>query len=483
MPAMGQTPAWSVVPRVSATQTFTDNATLSTAGKQGDQITEISPGIRLVANAARLKGSVDYSLRNFISAQASSRNNMQNSLLSNAVFEAVDKWLYLDASATISQQTISAFGTQSVGAANTNANRTETSNFRLSPYVRGKIAGRVDYLVRYAYSETQSKSTQVAGTVTNDFSARLSGTFGGPLGWVADASSQTAQYGAATKSQSDRLTGRLTYRYDPELTVFVSAGTDSNNYSTSTQQSSTTSGYGGDWTPTERTRLTVTRERRSFGNSHSITFNHRLPLSAVRFTDSRSITTTPNQTGVASQGTYYDLYYSQLASSVPDPAQRAQQVLQLLQQAGISPTAAITNGYLTSRVSVQRRQELAVILNGLRNTATYTFFQTASESAGTAVAGAADDFSRSQVVRTVGMSSNFSHRLTPFTSINTLSSWTRSSGSLDSLKTTQKLFSVNVATRLTAKSSASFGLRSTVSEGATTAYRENAVFGTITAQF
>jgi uncharacterized protein (PEP-CTERM system associated) len=475
--------AFSVVPRLSSSFTFTDNVALSATSRQSDQITEISPGVRVQANSARLKGSIDYSLNNYISAQDSTRNRTQNSLLASGTFEAVDKLLYLDASATISRQSISAFGTQSVSGANINANSTETSTFRLSPYVRGKIAGVVDYTIRFAHSESQSKSDLVSSSVTNDYLARFTGAIAGPLSWSVDANRQTSQYGGLSSNKSDRVTGRLTYRYSPELSFFASVGTESSNYVAGTQETGTTSGYGADWVPSERTRLSMSRERRNFGNSHVINFSHRFPLTAIRFTDTRSVTVSPSQSGTTGQGTYYDLYFAQLASSVPDPVQRAQQVNTLLQQSGISPNAAITNGYLTSQATIQRRQEFAVVLNGLRNTATYTFFQTFSESAGAAAVPSADDFSRSPTVRTSGMSSNFSHRLSNFTSLNALSSWTRTTGSTDALKTTQRLFNLNVTTRFTPKLGGSIGLRSVVSDGSTTAYRENAVIGSLSAQF
>ena len=491
-PALAQTPgaeaggrrAWSVVPRVTASQTFTDNVDLSSTAKQADQITEVSPGIRIQADTARLKGFVDYSLRNFLSAQDERRNRTQNALTANGAFEAIDKWLYLDASGTIGQQTVSAFGPQSTGAANLNPNSTQTSTFRFSPYIRGRLAGSADYTLRYSISETRVSSSIATGVTNEEFSARVSAALAGPLSWRVDASRQATQYGAGTRNQADVLSGRLTYLYSPEISGFVTAGTDSNNYRTATAQSYTTSGFGMDWTPTERTRVSVSRERRFFGNSHAVSINHRLPLAAIRFSDTRNVTVLPNQSGATSNGTYYDLLFAQLGATIPDPVARGQEVARLLQQSGIASNAAITSGYLASRVSVQRRQDLSLVLNGLRNTVTYTLFQTASESAGAAaVTSVADDLSRSTLVRTSGISSNFSHRLSPLTSLNALSSWSRTTGSSDSLKTTQRLFNINVSTRFSQRLGGSLGLRMTISDGTGAAYRENAVLGTITAHF
>jgi uncharacterized protein (PEP-CTERM system associated) len=476
--------AWSIVPRVSATQTFTDNVALSQTNRQSDFITELSPGVRMQADTARLKAYVDYALREYLSAKESGRNRTQNSLTSFATLEAVEKWLYIEANASIAQQAISAFGTQAASTANVNANSTETATYRVSPYIKGRLASTVDYNLRLTHSETRSQSALTSNLVSDDISGRLSGIVAGPVGWALDATKQSSSFAAGMRTELQRIGGRLSYKFNPEVTAFVSGGTESNNYSTATRQSYTNFGYGGDWTPNERTRLSVSRERRSFGDSHSINFSYRTPLTAWRFTDSRTATSTPNQTSATGLGTYYDLFNSQLLSSVPDPVARAQQVNALLQQSGIAPNASITGGFLPSRVSIQRRQELSLVLNGLRNTVTYTLFQTDSQSFnGGAVPVGTDDFSQSSLIKTRGMSSNYSHRLTPVFSLNALSSWTRTSGGSGALAMTQKLFNFNVSGRLSPKVNASIGLRRVVSEGDAAAYTENAILGTVTAQF
>ncbi len=475
--------AWSVLPRVGVTQTFTDNVDLSGTAKQADQLTEIAPGIRVQGETARIKAYVDYALRNFVSANDSRRNRSQNALTSFGTFEAVDKWLFIDASGSISQQTISAFGTQSPSAANTNANSTETATFRISPYVKGRISTFADYNVRYSRSETRSGSALAANVDSDDFTAQINGTFTGPLSWSLNGSRQVIAYGSGIKNEADRLGSRLNYRYDAELSAFISLGTEANNYSTAGKKSYSNAGFGGEWAPTDRTKLTASRERRSFGNSHSIAFTHRTPLSAWRFTDSRSVTALPNQSSSTGLGTYYDLFNSQLVSTVPDPVARAQQVNNLLLQSGIAPNAVITQGFLTSRLSVQRRQDLSFTLNGLRNTVTYTLFQTDSQTLSAGGASIADDFSRSASLKTRGMSSNFSHRLTPFSSLNMLSSWSRVSGSADGLTSVQKTFNINVSSRFSPKLNGTLGVRATIFDGSGNAYRENAVLGTVTAQF
>ena len=164
---------WVIVPRVSVSETFTDNVAVGSVVRRSDQVTEISPGVSVQSNAGRLKGSFDYSLRNFLYAQGSQANRSQNSLNTFGSLEAVEKWLYVDFSGLVSRQTISAFGTQVASDTSTNANSTETASFRLSPYVRGRLGSFADYNVRYSHSETSSKSALATNVATDDFSASL----------------------------------------------------------------------------------------------------------------------------------------------------------------------------------------------------------------------------------------------------------------------------------------------------------------------
>ena len=59
-------PTISIVPRFSMSEKYTDNVSLLSTGKQSELITQISPGISIVSQAGRIKGTFDYSLNNLI---------------------------------------------------------------------------------------------------------------------------------------------------------------------------------------------------------------------------------------------------------------------------------------------------------------------------------------------------------------------------------------------------------------------------------
>jgi hypothetical protein len=86
----------TVVPRVTVTQTFTDNVNQASSGKQAEQVTEVSPGIHIASGKGRLRGHFDYALRAVGYAQSSRSDSYLNSLDTVGKLEAVDRILYVD---------------------------------------------------------------------------------------------------------------------------------------------------------------------------------------------------------------------------------------------------------------------------------------------------------------------------------------------------------------------------------------------------
>ena len=185
----------SVTTRVSVTETLTNNVALSSTNAKSDQVTEVSPGIHLNINGARLKTYLDYSLTHVDYAQGSASNHNQNALNTFGTLEAVDNWAFLDFSGNISQQTISAFGTQSTDNTAVNANRTEVATYNLSPYVKGRLGDAANYEARFTRSVSSSDSAAVSNTATSNSVVKVSNASAyRSLGWTADLSRQQASY-------------------------------------------------------------------------------------------------------------------------------------------------------------------------------------------------------------------------------------------------------------------------------------------------
>jgi uncharacterized protein (PEP-CTERM system associated) len=353
------------------------------------------------------------------------------------------------------------------------------------------LGGLVDYLLRYNLSTTRSDANLVSDTNISEWVGQLRGsTPFQALKWSIDASQQSTDYSRGRDTNADRIRAMLTYTVLPQFRVSASAGQEANNYASLDQETNSTHGYGFDWTPTERTKISAFRESRFFGDGHNFSFSHRFPRSSIRMSDTKDVSVLPNQFSSTGLGTVYDLYYQIYSNVEPyasmDPtikdAAVANVVNGILAQSGISPNTQVTSSFLSSRATIQRRQDLALALFGARNSITLIINRTESQSVLAATASN-DDFSQSTLVKQQGISVNFTHRLSEITNLNALGSFQESKGSSTvgngDLKTSTTTYQINVSSKLGAKTSGSLAARRSEFDSTTNPYTENALIGTL----
>ncbi len=380
------------------------------------------------------------------------------------------------------QQSISAFGTQSFDNGNVNANRTQVANYRVSPYVLGRMGTIGSYEARYDWNTVRSEATQASNLTSGNALLRLrSDRNGRTWAWTLDANHQETSYQLGRNVEADRINGRLIYPVNPQLDLSLLAGWESNNYRALATESQATGGVGMDWRPAPTTRLAADFERRFFGQAHSVIFDHRTPLTGWTFRDVKQASVSATGFGTASLGSLYDLLYEQLATSQPDPSLRAQAVDGLLRTYGLDPNTQVSRGFLTSGTLVQRVQSLSFVLRGARNALTLSANRTTSERLNTVLSGD-DDLSRSSAVRQQGIVASLSHRLTPITTVNLTASRQATDAIGAFPGSTLRLLNANLSTRLGVRTYGSLGIRRVTFDGAVP-YTENAVFGTVRLQF
>ncbi|WP_200383701.1 TIGR03016 family PEP-CTERM system-associated outer membrane protein [Rhodocyclus tenuis] len=480
-------PAWLIKPRISLTETLTDNVNIGLGAngsqKQSDQITQIAPGIRIEAKTARLKGYFDYTANQSYYLQHSDYGRTQNALNTFSTLEAIDNWLFVDVSGMIAQQSISAFGPQSTSTTSINSNSTETSTYRVSPYIRGQIGGAAEYQLRYNASTTRADTALASNVDLSQWTGQLRGsTPFQKLKWTVDGNQQSTEYSSGRKTDADLLRAIGTYSVLPDFRVSLSGGREANNYASAEQESHNTHGFGFDWTPTERTKLSMFKEKRFFGDGHNFSFSHRFPLSSISYTDTKDVSVLPNQFSTVNAETLYSDFYNRFYEDPnfrPDikGPQRDAFVRNML--AGLNQ---YNIGFLSSRATLQRRQQLALALTGTRNTLTLLANRSESQSLlAAADINIHDDLSNNSLIQQRGLSLNLSHRLSEVSTLNALVSRQESigSGGTTDLKTTTTLYQLGFSTKLGAKTTGVVNARRSVSVSNTSPYSENAVIGSV----
>ena len=472
--------AIAIQPSAAVTQTFSDNIHLAPANPQAGAITQLSAGVGLRARSGLVQGFLDYSLSQYLYS-GGQQNNAQNALNANIVTQLVDGRAKLGLTASIARSAVSAFGAQPGLGGGNQANTTELRNVRVAPSFRGPIGPSLRYNGELSYALTDASKTQIGDSSAMSAAVHVEPTEGARLSWGLDASRQRSTFKLGRTTTDDRLNGNAVMRLDDlDLQLQAGGGIEFTDLSTLQRTSYRTWGAGATWTPSPRTRVVAQYDHRFYGPSHSLTFEHRTALTTWRLTDSRSLSTSGDQSASGGQGTAYDLFYSQFASAVPDPVKRQDFVNAFLNNLGISPGQAV--GFLRSAVSLQDMQEASVAWRDVRSAAVLSITRTAAQRLST-FSGLVGDLSNSSTVRQHGVSVNLSHRLTPMSTVNLLLTEQRGLGELVSQRSQQRQFSVQFTTRPAVDSTLAIGMRRALYDAFQSAYSESAVFATYGIRF
>jgi len=478
---------WAITPSIAVGGTLTNNLYLTATNRTSDLVTSVTPGISIDGKGARASLRLGYTITQNIYARESSENNLQQALLATGTLEALEDWLFVDASATISQQNISAFGAVAPSDVNITRNRTETFYYSLSPYVRGRLLSSADYLLRYTVSGTNPDSSVVSNMTMSQWLGRINGnTRWSALSWSIDYSSNSANYDVGRDRDDTRYGVTLAYRFNPQLQVSAIFGRERTNLVSLQNETNNDSGFGLLWTPSPRTKLDGRVTRRFFGDGYNVAFSHRRPLSAFSYTASRDVSYQPAGVTNTGQGSNFDAFYGIVAANNPglSPEAIRAQVNQILLGRGVPADGSPVNGYLTNRPNLQTSQQISYALLGVRNTLTFNASESQQQPLGV-ISGLTDDYSLANEVTQRGYGVIWGHQLTGLSSLslslNQQRSLANGRGAVDSKTTGAYLL---FTTSLGPRTSANVGARHVISDGGVNAdYTESALTASLSHSF
>ena len=355
-----------IEPRISSTLTYSDNVKYSNK-KEGDFLTEITPGIRISSVGGKVRGSLDYSLHQFYYAAKTLPSSSRSELDGLTNIELVEKKLFLDMGARISRQVISVFGVQPVDANPNIGNTTKTSTYFVSPYTKGRLLNTANYELRYKKSistselvSTSDLSTQeIYGSLREEYAQRY-------FGWATEILKSSIDYKINRDVESLRTRASLIFIITPQFKSFLTAGRETNNYISNGQTSYKDFAYGIKWRPSTRTRVDIERQNRFFGNGHDIAIDHRMQRLSFRFTDKKDVVVGRGLEIIGSANSLYDILYNQFASFEPDPERRSQLVNQYLQNNSINSRNSSDLSIFSASTTLRRDQQFGSFL--ARNT-------------------------------------------------------------------------------------------------------------------
>ncbi len=487
----GRGGVFSVSPRLSATQTLTDNLQLAERDKDAALITTVSPGVSITSRTGALRGNLDYAMNGILYTKTDQPSRVQNALSATARAELMADALFLDMRASIGQQNVSAFGLQSAPSLDgqggqgglsslANSNQRETLTYSVSPMLKGNVGGLASYVLRGEFTGSDARGSELGDSRGRGASLQVDQLGARSFAWWLQLSTrETSSSGSASAPRSTSLRLGANYRPDPDWVFSANAGQERSNYLGNAQSSGTTAGANASWTPSTRTRIVLDLQRHAYGNSHGLTLEHRLARSVWRYSDQQS-TVVGNTGSAGGARSNYDQFFLLFASQEPDPVKRDTLVRAYLQSQGLSADAPVAGGFLSTGPSRLRNQQLAVTLQGVRASLTGQFNRSVSGRLGSNVnQGSLADSSK---IEQRSMSLSASYRLGATSGLTLIATRQESAGDTSRQSTQLTSYFANWTARLGNQLAAQLGARHSRFEGVTR-YTENAVLLTLTQQF
>ncbi len=180
---------WRFEPSVGGSATFTDNVNQSSDDQESALILTVTPGFTLQSQGSRrVEATMSYYLTGVTRFGGSDDNDLNHNLNATGYAELVEDFLFIDASARISQELISLLGSPADATINS-SNRATAGSYSISPYIQKRFGTFADAEARYTLSGALFEDDVASNLVSNEFRASLdSGSRFNNLSWGLDYS-------------------------------------------------------------------------------------------------------------------------------------------------------------------------------------------------------------------------------------------------------------------------------------------------------
>jgi uncharacterized protein (PEP-CTERM system associated) len=185
-------------PQVGLSETLTDNVRYTATHRISDSITELSPGLSILADTPRTQGQLSFSFDYAKYAVASDLDRLSAALYSSSLTTVVPDTLFLDLRSSLSEASTNG------GVGFTNVNQLPTSQLTqvftnsVSPYYRKSFGDLADLEVRYNFS---------SATFSNGSLLKSTPATAAP---ISDSTSNEGTITISTGQDFQRLSSKLT---------------------------------------------------------------------------------------------------------------------------------------------------------------------------------------------------------------------------------------------------------------------------------
>lgn len=278
MPPLVSAANWTLSPSVTLAESYTDNVTLSSdnSPKESQWITQIIPGLSLTGQGRELDFSLAYHMQSLFYAGNSERNNINHQLDSRAKASLISRFLFLDASANVSQQVVNPDEKFSANNLAIVSNRRDVATVSLSPYIETRLSKNILAHIRATQDRVMYGEKSSLNSTSNKYEMRLSSASKGDWSWGLRLSSQDINYeeDVLNPNQTDEKNRdavfNLGYKISPKIQLTALSGHEEYEYQHSAISNQPKDNYwqaGAIWKPNSRSTLTLGGGKRFFGRT------------------------------------------------------------------------------------------------------------------------------------------------------------------------------------------------------------------------
>ena len=269
---------WNFQANVSGSAIYTDNQNQSADDPQDALILAVTPGFSLLSEGSRrYRVGMNYGLTGVARFGEDLDNEFYQNLGAIGNVELVEDFLFIDATAGISQQLISLTGSRADTAINS-SNRATTGSYSIRPYIKHRFGNFAEGMVGTSLSgalfEDSAFNDINAGAIT---ASLTSGTEFSKLSWGLTYSSRNATVQDSENTSFESYGANLGYALNRRFRLLGTAGYDKNDYTAAAgadvSGSYWTAGFG--WVPNRRIDIEASTGEHYTGRTYSLNFKYR----------------------------------------------------------------------------------------------------------------------------------------------------------------------------------------------------------------
>ena len=370
---------WRIEPSTRATVTATNNSGFANSTDTGgDVILDIAPSVTLTGRGAR------FTINGFVAADSLTfaRNTQDNQFIPSARLAVnanpLERWLFLDAAASVEQSTLDPYSVVSTGGLP--SERLQTTQYRLSPYLDHAFTPAVSLLYRnenvWTRRSGEASASERRGNYERHGHSAVFTLKPEPLGFSLEGNEEQTKYVNDANSTLELASARavLTYAADPTLVVGAVVGTEQTDFAL-VKSRDTIRGLRLRWTPTERSDLNASVERRFFDTGWNVTWAHRSPFLAMSISLARQPSSQPGTFLLANTGgDLRSLIDAAFTTRYPNPIERAVIVDNAVANLGTSANSAAAIELYSDYAQLQNRTSASFVFLGPRSTLTFQLY-------------------------------------------------------------------------------------------------------------